>query len=161
MNSQIVANTTVKGANMNIKIKKLNEHARIPSRGSEYAAGYDLYACIDNYSVVIEPHQTVKIDTGLAIEIPDGYFGAIFARSGLATKQGLRPANCVGVCDSDYRGNYIVALHNDSEEVEIIRDGDRIAQLVVMPYLPVEFEEVDELSYTDRGDSGFGSTGVN
>ena len=143
-----------------IKIKKLNENAIIPAHGSEYAAGYDLYACIDE-TIAIQPHATEKIHTGLAIEIPHGYFGAIFARSGLATKEGLRPANCVGVCDSDYRGEYIVALHNDTNSVKNIAPNDRIAQLVVMPYLPIEFEEVDELSDTKRGNGGFGSTGKN
>lgn len=141
-----------------IKIKKLNKNAIIPNRGSDEAAGYDLYACI-NSSVIITPHSTVKIGTGLAIEIPTGYFGAVFARSGLATKEGLRPANAVGVCDSDYRGEYIVALHNDTDIPRTITPSERIAQLVVMPYLPVEFEEVDELSNTNRGDGGFGSTG--
>lgn len=141
-----------------IKIKKLNKNANIPTRGSVYSAGYDLYACIDE-PITITPHSTVKIGTGLAIEIPDGYFGAIFARSGLATKEGLRPANCVGCCDSDYRGEYIVALHNDTNETKLIVPNERIAQLVVMPYLPVEFEEVTELTDTERGTGGFGSTG--
>ena len=141
-----------------IKIKKLNENANIPTRGSAYSAGYDLYACIDE-PITIPAHSTVKIGTGLAVEIPDGYFGAIFARSGLATKEGLRPANCVGCCDSDYRGEYIVALHNDTDETKLIVPNERIAQLVVMPYLPVEFEEVAELTDTERGISGFGSTG--
>ena len=145
---------------MNIKIKRLNENAIIPNRGSEQAAGYDLYACTST-PIVIPPHQTVKVGTGLSIEIPDGYFGGIFARSGLATKQGLRPSNCIGVCDSDYRGEYIVALHNDSDECRIVENGERIAQLVVIPYLAVEFEEVDELSNTERGQNGFGSTGKN
>lgn len=143
---------------INVNIKKLNDNAKIPTRGSEYAAGYDLYACI-NEPVVIYPHETVKIGTGIAIEIPDGYFGAIFARSGLATKKGLRPSNCVGVCDSDYRGEYIVALHNDANELMVVDPNERIAQLVVMPYLPVKFTEVDELSDTERGSGGFGSTG--
>lgn len=143
---------------MKIEIKKLNEHATIPTRGSEQAAGYDLYAAIPE-AVAIKPHATEKIGTGLAIAIPDGYFGAIFARSGLAAKQGLRPANCVGVADSDYRGEYIVAIHNDSEEERVVEPGDRIAQLVVMPYLSAEFEEKDELSETERGSGGFGSTG--
>ena len=142
-----------------IRIKKLNENAFIPTHGSEYSAGYDLYACI-NSPVTIPPYTTEKIGTGLAIEIPEGYFGAIFARSGLATKEGLRPANCVGCCDSDYRGEYIVALHNDTNETKLIMPNERIAQLVVMPYLPVEFEEVTELTDTKRGDGGFGSTGV-
>lgn len=141
-----------------IKIKKLNENANIPTRGSAYSAGYDLYACIDE-PITIPAHSTVKIGTGLAVEIPDGYFGAIFARSGLATKEGLRPANCVGCCDSDYRGEYIVALHNDTDETKLIVPNERIAQLVVMPYLSVEFEEVTELIDTERGTGGFGSTG--
>lgn len=144
---------------MNVKIKKLNENAIIPTRGSEYAAGYDLYACTTKH-IVIEPHSTVKVGTGLAIEIPDGYFGAIFARSGIATKRGLRPSNCVGACDSDYRGEYIVALHNDTGVPQTIEPYERIAQLIVMPYLPVEFTEVEELTDTVRGSGGFGSTGV-
>ena len=143
---------------MKIEIKKLRENAVIPTKGSQQAAGYDLYAAIDA-PVIIKPHTTEKIGTGLAIAVPDGYFGAIFARSGLATKQGLRPANCVGVADSDYRGEYIVALHNDTDEEKTIDCGERIAQLVVMPYLSVEFEETDELSETERGAGGFGSTG--
>ncbi len=144
---------------MEIKIKKLKENAVIPSRGSAAAAGYDLYACLDTDSVVIEPHKTVKIGTGLSIAVPDGYFGAIFARSGLAAKEGLRPANCVGVADSDYRGEYIVALHNDGEVARTVGSGDRIAQLVIMPFLSVEFCEADELDETQRGAGGFGSTG--
>lgn len=143
---------------INIHIKKLDEKAVIPTRGSEYAAGYDLYACIDE-DVTIPPHSTVKIGTGLSIALPNGYFGAIFARSGLATKSGLRPANCVGVADSDYRGEYIVALHNDSDESRTVSCNDRIAQLVVMPFLAVDFIEADDLDVTDRGAGGFGSTG--
>ena len=143
---------------MNIRIKKINKNAIIPTRGSEQAAGYDLYACTKS-STIIMPHNTVKIETGISMELPDGYFGAIFARSGLATKQGLRPANAVGVVDSDYRGNIIVALHNDTDEPQTINPMERIAQLVIMPYLAVEFDEVDELSDTERGDGGFGSTG--
>ncbi len=144
---------------MNIKIKKLKENAVIPTRGSEKAAGYDLYACFEGESLTIPAHSTVKVGTGLAIAVPDGYFGAIFARSGLATKQGLRPANCVGVADSDYRGEYIVALHNDTDEDKVIAKAERIAQLVVMPFLSVEFDEVEELDETERGAGGFGSTG--
>ncbi len=144
---------------MKIEIKKLNENAQIPTRGSERAAGYDLYACIEEESITIPAHSTVKIGTGLAIAVPDGYFGAIFARSGLAAKQGLRPANCVGVADSDYRGEYIVALHNDTDEDKVIAKNERIAQLVIMPYLSVEFEQVDTLDETERGAGGFGSTG--
>lgn len=105
------------------------------------------------------PHETGVIDTGIAVEIPDGYFGAIFARSGLATKQGLRPANCVGVVDSDYRGEIRVALHNDTDEAQFFSNGDRIAQLVLLPYLAAEFDESDELTDTERGSGGFGSTG--
>ena len=144
--------------NTTVKIKKLNKSAIIPTRGSNQAAGYDLYACVDT-PVNIPAHCTEKIPTGLAIEIPDGYFGGIFARSGLATKHGLRPSNCCGVVDSDYRGNVIVALHNDTNEEKLIMPGERIAQLVVLPYLPIIFEEVEELTDTERGDGGFGSTG--
>ena len=143
---------------MEIRIKKLDPNAMLPTRGSEYSAGYDLYACIGK-DISIAPHETQKVGTGLSMEIPVGYFGAIFARSGLASKQGLRPANCVGVCDSDYRGEYIVALHNDSETVQTVKNGDRIAQLVIMPFLSAEFFEVDDLSSTKRGAGGFGSTG--
>ena len=143
---------------MKIKIKKLKETAVIPTRATEYAAGYDLYACIDE-TVVIAPHTTEKIGTGLSVAIPDGYFGAIFVRSGLAAKEGLRPANCVGVADSDYRGEYIVAIHNDTDGVRKIEPQERIAQLVVMPFLAIEFEEAEELTKTERGAGGFGSTG--
>ena len=143
---------------MKVNIKRLNKSAIIPTRGSNQAAGYDLYACVDT-PVNIPAHCTEKISTGLAIEIPDGYFGGIFARSGLATKHGLRPSNCCGVVDSDYRGNVIVALHNDTNEEKLIMPGERIAQLVVLPYLPIIFEEFEELTDTERGDGGFGSTG--
>lgn len=143
---------------MKIKIKKLNKNAIVPTRGSSAAAGYDLYACIES-PIIITPHSTVKVGTGIAIELSDGYFGAIFARSGLATKNGLRPANCVGVCDADYRNEYIIALHNDTDIPQAINPMERVAQLVIMPFLPVEFEEVDELSTTERGFGGFGSTG--
>ena len=143
----------------NVKIKKFKKNAIIPTKGSKYAAGYDLYACIEN-DVEISSHKTKKIGTGLSIAIPEGYFGAIYARSGLATKQGLRPANCVGVIDSDYRGEYIVPLYNDSNETKIIHSGDRIAQLVIMPYLDIEFTEVNDLDETERGLNGFGSTGI-
>lgn len=141
-----------------IRFRRVSRFARIPTRGSEKAAGYDLYAALDK-PVCIEPHKTVKIDTGLQFEIPDGYFAAIYARSGIAAKEGLRPANCTGVCDSDYRGNYIVALHNDSDTVRTVEPGERIAQMVVLPYLSVSFEESEELSGTERGEGGFGSTG--
>ena len=141
-----------------IDVKKLKENATLPTRGSEYAAGYDLYAAIDE-TLVIGPHETQKVGTGLAFDLPNNTFAAIFARSGLATKEGLRPANCVGVCDSDYRGEYIVALHNDSEEIRYVEPGERIAQIVLIPYIPMEFVEVDELTETNRGEGGFGSTG--
>ena len=141
-----------------VRFKRVSELARIPTRGSEKAAGYDLYAALEE-PVTIAPHETVKIDTGLQFEIPDGYFAAIYARSGIAAKEGLRPANCTGVCDSDYRGNYIVALHNDSEQARTVVPGERIAQMVVIPYLSVTFEESSLLSDTERGAGGFGSTG--
>ena len=143
---------------MRINIKRLTDTATIPTRQYDGDAGYDLYADIQE-PIIIKPHTTEFIHTGIAIEVPDGYFGAVFARSGLASKQGLRPANCVGVCDSRYRGEYMVALHNDSIAARIVSPGDRIAQLVVMPYLSVEFNEVVELSDTERGEDGFGSTG--
>lgn len=144
---------------MNIQFTKLTPNAITPTRGSEQAAGYDLYACIDA-PVVIEPGMTAKIPTNLAFALPDNTFAAIFARSGLATKRGLRPANCVGVCDSDYRGNYIVALHNDSSEPQTVEVGERIAQMVLLPYIPMEFTEVETLDETSRGTGGFGSTGT-
>lgn len=143
-----------------VQIKKMYDDSKIPTRGSADAAGYDLYAHLGCDSVTIAPSETVKIKTGVAMSIPKGTFGAVFARSGLATKKGLRPANAVGVCDSDYRGEIIVALHNDSKEFQTIEDGERIAQYVVIPYLPVTFNVVDDLDTTDRGDGGFGSTGT-
>ena len=144
---------------MKVKIKKLNENAIIPTQGSKYAAGYDLYACTEQ-PIDIAPHSTVKIGTGLAIQPPALCFGAIFARSGIATKRGLRPANCVGVVDSDYRGEIVVALHNDTDQLQFVEPGERIAQLVIMPYLSVEFEESNDLNETQRGNNGFGSTGT-
>ena len=144
---------------LNVKIKKLSDTAITPTYGSAKAAGMDLYACL-NDKVWIAPHSTVKSGTGLSIQPPAGYFGAIFARSGLATKKGLRPANCVGVCDEDYTGEYIVAIHNDSPEGKYIYNGDRIAQLVFLPYEQANLIEVDALDETDRGSMGFGSTGT-
>jgi len=144
---------------MKIQITKLRPDAVLPTSGSAYAAGYDLRACMDA-PVDIAPHATAMIGTGLAVAVPEGYFGAVFARSGLASKQALRPANCVGVCDSDYRGEYIVALHNDGEQTRTVSPGDRIAQLVILPCMTAEFEEVAELPDTVRGAGGFGSTGV-
>lgn len=143
---------------MKVNIKRLNENAIIPTRATEYSAGMDLYACTST-PVIVAPHETVMIGTGFAMELPEGHFGAIYARSGLASKQGLAPANKVGVVDRDYVGEVKVALHNHSNEPQTINPMERIAQLVVMPYLPVEFNEVDELSETERGEGGFGSTG--
>ena len=141
-----------------IKFMKTTKTAKTPFKSTKYSAGYDLSADI-NDKVLIRPHTTVKIGTGLAIEPPEGYFAAIFARSGIATKEGLRPANAVGVVDEDYRGEIIVALHNDSEETRIIEPGQRIAQLVFLPYIDGEFEEVESLSETNRANGGFGSSG--
>lgn len=141
-----------------IKFVKVSPIAQAPTRGSLCAAGYDLSAAINDV-VLIAPHATVKIGTGIAVELPENTFGAIYARSGIASKEGLRPANCVGVADSDYRGEIIVALHNDSDTTRMVEPGERIAQFVVQPYVSVEFEEVDTLGSTDRGSGGFGSTG--
>ena len=167
-----------------IKFKKLKPNATVPTQGSEYAAGYDLYACIDE-PMTIQPHETVKIGTGIAItppkvrclfdqpaltEMPNMYyhydietnintFGAVFARSGLATKKGLRPANAVGVCDIDYTGEYIVALHNDTNIPQTVEPNERIAQLVFIPYVTDTWQEVDKLDETKRGAGGFGSSG--
>ena len=150
---------------MEVKIKKLTETAKLPTRGSEYAAGYDLYADSINigekdWTLVIEPGQTAKIGTGVAVAIPEGYFGGIYARSGLAIKNGLAPGNCVGVLDADYRGELIVALHNHSNTSQFVHPGDRIAQLIIQPYASFTWDEVEELDDTERGDGGFGSTGV-
>lgn len=142
----------------NIKVKKLNEFAKLPTRGSKYAAGYDLYAAIAD-AKTIAPHSTIKVGTGLSFELPEGTFAAIYARSGIATKRGLRPANCTGICDSDYRGEYIVALHNDTDEWRSIGPGERIAQMILLPYIEMKFNEVDELSNTERGEGGFGNSG--
>lgn len=142
----------------NMLIKKINEEAVTPTRGSKYAAGYDLYACI-NEKVEILPGETKLIGTGIAIQLPECTFGAIFARSGLAVKKGLRPANCVGVIDEDYRGEVMIALHNDSAYTHIIEPKERIAQLIVMPYMSVNCYLVSELNETERDDGGFGSTG--
>lgn len=144
---------------IDISIKKLNDLAKIPTFGTAFSAGADLYAATV-YDIEVLPGATVKIDTGLSMAIPDGYFGAVYARSGLATKQGLRPANCVGVIDSDYRGPIVVAIHNDTDIEQIIPAGTRIAQLVIMECPKVSFNEVDELDDTERGEGGFGSTGI-
>ena len=143
---------------MKINVKKLKETAIIPTKGSEYAAGSDLYACIQT-PVLIEPQETILIPTGLAIELPVGTVGLIYARSGLATKRGLAPANKVGVIDCDYRGEILVALHNHSNSSQTIEPQERIAQLVITPYFEVDYSETDTLSETSRDSGGFGSTG--
>lgn len=143
-----------------IKVKKLRPDAHMPELGTPGAAGADLYACIDADGAGIHPGSVMKIGTGIAVEIPPGYFGAIFARSGLSTKKGLRPTNCVGVIDSDYRGEIIVALRNDTRYAQVISKGERIAQLVILPCVSPIFVEAEELSDTERGEGGFGSTGA-
>ena len=143
---------------MKVNIKKTDERAVIPTFGSEFSAGADLYAVCDS-DVTINPSETVLIHTGLSVEIPEGYAGLIYARSGLASKKGLAPANKVGVVDADYRGEVMVALHNHGSIAQTIGNGERIAQLVITPFLKVEFELVEELSETARGKGGFGSTG--
>ena len=141
-----------------INVKKINENAIVPTYGSDFAAGADLYACI-NDSIVIKPGETCFVGTGIALEIPVDYVGLLFARSGLACKRGLAPANKVGVIDSDYRGEIKVALHNHGEENVTINKGERIAQLVLVPYLTADFQVVNELKNSVRGENGFGSTG--
>lgn len=141
-----------------VNFKRLNDRAVVPAYGSEFAAGADLYACIDDI-IGIEAGETYLVKTGIAVEIPSGYVGMIFARSGLATKRGLAPSNKVGVIDSDYRGEIMVSLYNHSKEAQTIEPGERIAQMVIMPYLTAEYTEVKELDETKRGDGGFGSTG--
>lgn len=141
-----------------MNIKKLNGNAVVPTYGTEYSAGADLYACIEE-EITLAPGETKLIPTGIAMEIPVGYAGLIYARSGLASKKGLAPANKVGVIDADYRGEVMVALYNQSSKEQTISPQERIAQLVVAPFLKVEFNEVEELNDTKRGDGGFGSTG--
>lgn len=141
-----------------VKIKRLSENAVIPTYGSEFSAGADLYACMDS-EVTIEAGETFVVKTGIAMEIPKGYAGLIYARSGLATKRGLAPANKTGVVDADYRGEIMVALHNHSKQTQSIAPGERIAQLVITPFLTADFIETAELSDTERGSGGFGSTG--
>ncbi len=141
-----------------INIKKLDDRAIIPTYGSEFAAGADLYACMD-VAVTVEPGQTVMVHTGIAMEIPAGFAGLVYARSGLASKKGLAPANKVGVIDADYRGEIMVALHNHGVSAQTVDPGERIAQLVIAPYIVGAFHQVDELSDTVRGEGGFGSTG--
>lgn len=143
---------------MNVFLKRLYDDSQIPTHADPYDAGWDLYAHLDEEQKIL-PGETVKIGTGIAVALPTGTFGGVFARSGLATKHGLRPANCTGVIDSSYRGEIIVALHNDSDDAYVVKPGERIAQLVVLPYVPVDFLFVDELDETSRGAGGFGSSG--
>lgn len=152
---------------MDIRIKKMYDDAIIPTRGSEHAAGYDMYAygykdaelLSDIEELIICPHETKMIGTGVSMEIPSGVVGLLFARSGLSAKQGLRPANCVGVIDPDFRGEIAVALHNDTEHTQVISTGSRIAQMVFVPFYTVDFVETSNLNNTERGEGGFGHTG--
>ena len=144
----------------NVNFIKLDKNAIVPTYGSEYAAGADLYALPIGETTVINPHETVLIHTGISMQIPNGFAGMIFARSGIALKRGLAPANKVGVIDSDYRGEIMVAIHNHSDDVQEIAAGERIAQLVIMPYLKANFIECEKLDETERASGGFGSTGT-
>ena len=144
--------------NPTVRVKKLREGAALPQYGSDYAAGADLSACLEE-AVVIAPGETRLVPTGLAMEIPQGFAGLIYARSGLASKRGLAPANKVGVVDADYRGEVMVALHNHSSQSQEVAPGERIAQLVIAPFLTVNYEAAEELDDTVRGAGGFGSTG--
>ncbi len=144
---------------MIVRVKKLSPHAVLPHRATPEAAGADLHACLEE-PVTIQPGETVKIGTGLAIETPPGYAAFLYGRSGLGVKHGIAPANCVGVCDADYRGEVIIGLHNHSPEAFTIQPGDRIAQVVIAPVLCAVFEETGTLSPTQRGEGGFGSTGI-
>lgn len=146
---------TTKELDMNFVLNGIDY---FPQHGSEYSAGYDLKACLEREEILIWPGETFKISTGIKIAIPEGYCGLILPRSGLATKHGLRPANTPGLIDSDYRGDVIVALHNDSREPQKVKRGDRIAQLVIIPFMKINFKPVETLDETDRGEGGFGST---
>lgn len=141
-----------------ISVKKLRPGAKLPTYGTAFSAGADLYACIDA-PVTIAPHETAQIPTGIAMEIPEGYVGLVYGRSGLACKRNLAPANKVGVIDSDYRGELITFLHNHGAAPQTVEPGERVAQIVLTPYLTAQFLEADELSDTARGTGGFGSTG--
>ena len=146
-----------------MKIKLLTNTAKVPTQGSVFAAGYDLYADFlpeNGEFLTIGPHETVKVSTGIAIEIPNGWWGGVFPRSGISTKRGLRPANCVGVIDSDYRGEIFVAIHNDTDKNQYITPGERVAQLIFLPCFKIDWETVDTLEDTARGNGGFGSTGL-
>ena len=144
---------------MTVRIKKLNDKAIVPTYGTDYSAGADLYMTDD--TVTVAPHSTVMLHTGLSVEIPEGYCGLVFARSSMGAKRGLAPANKVGVIDSDYRGEIMVALLNHSDSAVTVGAGERIAQLVIMPYVAASFIECEDLSDTERGSGGFGSTGTN
>lgn len=143
-----------------VKVKKLREDAKVPCFGSADAACADLHACLDHDLVTIAPHTTRKIGTGLAMEIPRGYSGNVFARSGISSDRYLRPGNCVGKIDSDYRGEIKVAVHNDSDTTQIVENGERIAQIEIIEKLETKFVESSHLSETERGDGGFGSSGT-
>ena len=144
---------------MKVRLKKLDERAAVPTYGSEYSAGADLYACLAE-ELTIGAGETVFVHTGIAMEIPEGYVGLVYARSGMATKRGLAPANKVGVIDSDYRGEIMVALHNHGSIPQTIEHGERIAQMVIAPFLKADYELAEELEDTVRGAGGFGSTGT-
>lgn len=148
---------------LEMKFKRLSDTMIVPTKAHDTDACFDIYADALSFrgdgEICIAPHETVLIPTGFATNIPHGYWGAIFARSGLASKQGLRPANCVAVIDEPYTGEWKIPLHNDSEDVKVIHHGDRIAQFTLLPYYDIQLKEVDELDETDRGDGGFGSTG--
>lgn len=145
-------------AKLQVNLKKLHENAVVPMYGTEFSAGADLYACMEE-PVTIAPGETAFIPTGIAVEVPVGYAGLVYARSGLACKKGLAPANKVGVVDADYRGEIMVALHNHSTEAVTVESGERIAQMVITPFLSVDYQVVEELTETVRGEGGFGSTG--
>lgn len=142
-----------------VRFTKLDEGAQTPTYGTYFSAGADLYALLEK-DITIDSGETVLVHTGIAIEIPEGLVGLIYARSGMATKRGLAPANCVGVIDSDYRGEIMVALHNHGKEAQVITNGERIAQFVLAPYIAADFLETESLTDTDRGVGGFGSTGT-
>ena len=145
---------------MRVSVKRLSETAKLPTRATADSAGFDLYVDLEGLDfVAIMPNTSVMLRTGISMAIPKGYFGGVFARSGLASREGLRPPNCVGVIDSDYRGNIGVGLYNDSDEVRFISHGQRVAQLIIIPCPDVTLDEVEELPETERGAGGFGSTG--
>lgn len=143
---------------MKLNFKKLDKRATVPTYGSEFAAGADLRAILDS-PIIIEPNETVFLRTGIAVAIPEGYVGLIYARSGIACKRGLAPANKTGVIDADYRGEIVVALHNHGTAEQTVEPNERIAQIVITPFIHCEYEEVDVLDETVRGEGGFGSTG--